>query len=269
MPRRCPICGSYNSLGAIKCKQCQNSIEFISQEDQRSLKDIRGFGIIFLITAIVAVSEFALSSVNSSVPGSGLGFWLASILNGLSYTNLTTGLTTTLLILEAVSVLALFVECVSFIYLRSSFIKLKKFDYNFSTPLTGTTLLIVGIVMAIIGLGTVLAFIFPLLNTIGNPNATPSNFPVASLGAILFGGFFGGIGLLLLVIGYIMGVLLGLHRLATKFEESFFDYALVLVIISVLFSPAGLIAAILVLLGVGRSQQRIKDSALEELMSTP
>lgn len=269
MPTRCPSCGTYNSLGAINCTKCQNSLEHISLEAHKSLKDLRAFGIIFLITSIISVAEFGLNLAGTTFFGTGLGLRLTSILSGLTTSLSSSNLTVFLLIIEVVSVVFLFVECISFIYLRSSFTKLRKFDFNFSTPATGTNLLIVGIIMALVGIGVVLAFLFPLIGSLGLTTAIPTALPLATLGLIALGGLVGTIGALLVLIGYIIGVLLGLHRLSSKFEESYFDYALVLIIVSLFFTPLGLIAAALVIWGTRRSGQRLKDADLEAMMASP
>jgi hypothetical protein len=269
MPRRCPNCGTYNSLGAQNCSRCQNSLEHIAHEEEKSLKDLKIFGIIFLVTAIVSISEYLYNLVSNPILGAGLGTGLASFFTGFSSSLSLSNISIYLLVVEILAVVILFIEAVSFIYLRSSFTKLRKFDFSFSTPATGMTLLVVGIIMAIIGLGVILAFIFPLLGSLSTTTTTPTTASLTALAAIVLGGLIGGIGGLLLLIGYIIGVLLGLHRLSTKFEESFFDYALVLIIVSLLFTPLLLVAAIFILMGIKRSNDRIKDTALEELMAAP
>ncbi len=266
MPRRCPNCGTYNSLGSETCSKCQNSLEHIAQEEEKSLKDLRVFGIIFLITAIASTGEYIYNIVATTISGAGVGPGLTSLLSGVTSSLSLSSITTYLFVVEILAVIILFIEAISFVYLRSSFNKLRKFDYSFSTPSTGTTLLVIGIIMTIVGFGLILAFIFPLL---GAATTSPSTFPLSILGAILLGAIVGGIGGLLLFIGFIIGVLLGLHRLSKKFEESYFDYALVLIIVSILFTPLFLLAAIFILLGIKRSGNRIKDAALEQLMSTP
>ena len=47
-----------------------------------------------------------------------------------------------------------------------------------------------------------------------------------------------------------------------KFEESYFDFALVLIIVALLFTPLELIAAILIIMGTRKSRQRIEDGSL-------
>lgn len=270
MPRRCPYCGTENRLSAENCSKCQNSLEHISQEEHKSLKDLRVFSIVFLITSLISTGEFAYNVASTSILGNPYGFGLTSIFTTIATPFSTTGLTTFFLIVEIFFVVILFVYCVSFIYLRASFSKLRKFDFSFSTPTTGTTLLIIGIILALIGFGLILAYIFPLLNSLsGTTPANPTAIPTAALGFVILGGFGAGIGALLLLIGYIIGVLLGLHRLALKFEDSYFDYGLVLIIVSLFFSPIGLIAAVLIFLGVKRSKQRLDNAKIEEMMAPP
>lgn len=265
MPRRCPNCGTYNGLGSVNCTRCQNSLEHVFQEEEKSLKDLRIYGIIFLITAIGLTLEFGVNIASSSYLGGGFGLGMTSFLSGLIFSNLSV----LFLAVEAFSVIILFVEAISFVYLRSSFNNLKKYDYSFSTPATGMTLLVIGIIMAIIGLGAALALLFPLLGSSGNTPVTPTTIPLATFGIIALSALVGLIGGILLFIGYIMGVLLGLHRLSIRFEESYFDYTIILIIVSLLFTPISLIAAILVLLGIRKSKQRINDAGLEELMAIP
>lgn len=268
MPTRCPYCGTYNKLNASGCSRCSKSLDHITGEEHKSLRDVRAFGIIFLITMLISVGDFVLNLLTTSTTGLGYNPGFTSVFNGIGAALTASDFTDLFLVFEIVVVVMLFVQCISFIYLRSSFVKLGKFDVSFSTPSTGTGLLIAGIILSIIGLGAVIAFLFPLSGSISS-NATPTAFSLASFGAIALGGLTGGVGVLLLFIGYIIGVLLGLHRLSTKFEETYYDYALVLIVVSLFFTPLGLIAAILILIGTRRSAGRLKGSNLGEMMAPP
>ncbi len=269
MPTRCPSCATYNLLGASKCSKCQFSLEHISLIEKKSLKDLRLFSIIFLITAVISTLDFVINVLATTLYGASLNYGLTAVFTGLTTSFSTSNLTVFVLVFEAILVAILFVQCLSFIYLRSSFTKLREFDFNFSTPATGTSLLIVGIILAIIGFGAVLAFLFPLIGSLGPSPTSQTTLPIAALGAVALGGFVGIIGGLLLVIGYVIGVLLGLHKLSRKFEESYFDYALVLILVSLVFTPAELIAAILIIMGTRKSNQRIEDGSLDAFMASP
>lgn len=269
MPTRCPSCGTHNLRGAIKCSGCQFSFEHISQEEMKSLKNLHVFAIIFLITAVISALDFTINVLATTLYGASFNYGLTAVFSGLTTSFSSSNLTIFVLLFEAILVAILFVQCLSFIYLRSSFIKLREFDFNFSTPTTGTTLLIVGVILAIIGFGVLLAFLIPLLGSLGPTPSSQATLPLAALGAVALGGFVGIIGGLLLVIGYIIGLLLGLHRLARKFEESYFDFALVMIIVALLFTPLELIAAILIIMGTRKSRQRIEDGSLDALMASP
>lgn len=253
MVRRCPSCGTVNSLEARACEKCGNSFEEQVEKEILAVKDIRVYSLFVLIMSLVSTAQYVLSIVdNGSYTSSGL-FSMFSGLNAQGFAN---QLTVIAVVLEFVAVLSILLQIISIIYLRAGFRKIVKGDYEFSTPITGTTLLIVGLILGMIGIVIVLALIVPFLATISQGSTPVFN---GSLGGILAGGLLAALGGLLILIGYILGVLLGLHRLASRFEQPYFDYGWILLIISLFFSPLSIVAGFLLYKGSTSTAEMLKS----------
>lgn len=253
MSRRCPRCGTTNILETKVCEKCGNSFDEQINKEILALKDIRVYGLLILIMGIVSVVEYALNIVNY---GSYTSSGFLSLFSGLNSQNLASQLSFLFVILEAIIVISLVIEIIAIVFLRAGFIKLRKGDYDFSTPTTGSTLLIIGLILGMIGIVVVLALFVPFISEVSqgsNPVLT------SSLGGIVAGGLITALGGLLILIGYIIGVLLGLHRLSDKFEQPYFEYSWILLLISIVFSPLSLVAGILLYLGSNSTSEKLRN----------
>ena len=251
MARICPNCGTRNKMGNNQCPKCGNSLLSVIDSELIALKDMRVYSIIVLVFAIFGTLSFALNILNSgSIASGGLFAFLGLGVSG----SLGTTITTIFIFLEVVIIASLFFQIVSYIYLRSCFSKLRPTDFNFSSPKTGTTLLIIGLVLAMVGIAVLLALVIPLIAS--SPGSITTQTPFA-LAVFALAGFVVVIGGILTLIGYIMGVLLGTHRMATKFEEPMFDIGWILLIVSLFFSPLALAAGILFLQGANTTRRRL------------
>ncbi len=251
MVRICPQCGTTSLMGTTECPNCKNSLLPLIENELAALKDMRIYSIIVLAFALLGTVSYILNIFHAGGISSGI-FALFGL--GLAGAPPVT-ITTLFILLEAAIILSLFLQAVSFVYLRSCFSKLMPNDFHFSSPKTGTTILIIGLIMAMIGLAVILALIIPLAATSsGNVSSQPGLLALLALS-----GFIVIIGGILVFIGYILGVLLGTHRMATKFEESLFDFGWILLLLSFLFSPLALIAGILFLQGTKTTKKRLTD----------
>lgn len=252
MARRCPQCGTSSMMGTTVCPKCGNSLLPVIDEEISSLADMKVYSIIVLVFAVFDTISFVLNVIGY---GSFVGGGIFSFLN-LTGTNITTSTVNSLLfVIEIILIVSMFFEIVSFIYLRACFSKLMGHDMEFSTPKTGVTLLIVGLILVMIGASVIIASLAPLLlsSQSGSIANDPGLLLIFGMSAIL-----AAIGGILLFIGYIMGALIGLHRIATKFEESLFDIGWIFLIISLFFAPLALVSGIVFVQGTRVSVQRLE-----------
>lgn len=253
MARRCPSCGAYSRMGNTVCSKCGSSLAPTIEMELSSMRDFRFFAIVVLIFGAIETSSFVLNILHFG-PLSAVG--ILSLFSTLSAQNIQSSLTMAFLILEIISVATILVQTISIVYLRASFSKLAKGDYDFSSPKTGTALLIIGLILAMIGVAIILALIVPLISTL-QQNSTA--FPTGLLGGIAAAGFMSIIGGVLMLVGFIMGVFMGIHRLAVKFEEPLLDYGWILLLVSLFFSPLGIVSGILFVEGEIITRRRLKE----------
>lgn len=253
MSRTCPNCATVNKMGTIECPKCGNSLLPIIDREVSSLSDLRVFSIILLLFGILNTAVYVLNVVDT---GSYLSGGFLSML-GLNGTNLnSSNLTTLFLLVEVGFVVTLFLEILSYVYLRAGFSKLAENDYNYETPKTGVTLLIAGGILVMVGLSVILALLGPLILAAQTGNVTSNLGLIALLGA---SGIIAIIGGLIFLVGYILGVLLGFRRTAGKFEEPLFDIGWILLLISIFFSPLSLVSAVLFLMATSTTRQRLYE----------
>lgn len=250
MARICPSCGTTSMMGTTLCPKCGNSLLPVIDNEISALNEMKVYAIIVLVFAVLGTTSYALDIINTgNYANSGFLTFL-----GIANLGASSSITTLFVILEIVVVASIFFQIISFVYLRTCFSKLLRQDYMFSTPKTGVTILIIGLSLAMVGIAVILALLLPLVLTSqgGNLANNPDLIVIVGLSALL--AFIGG---LLAFIGYIMGALLGIHRLATKFEESMFDWGWILLIISLFFSPLALVSGILFLQGTSVTKRRL------------
>jgi hypothetical protein len=149
------------------------------------------------------------------------------------------------------------VEIAVILLLRTAFHGLKSVDARFSTPSTLTLMLVVGFILILVSL-------YPLLLGVGSQLDCLANAKNTLAGSCPPGGYFLaaialiGIGGLIAFIGFI-GMLLGIWRLGSRYNNDLFKVGAILLIIPVL----SVVGAILVL--VASSSERDRVSAAGRL----
>ncbi len=253
MENRCRECGYQNEPYASKCSKCGTSFEHIINEKKRSMKEFRVFSIIYLITSAIGTGDFIYRYVFAGQFSYGIFSNVPSVNPG----QVQSAITPLLYIFEIIAGVSAIITLVSIYFLRNGFKILAKEDRDFSTPVTGTTLIFVGLIMVIVALLIVVALLVTMLPGLLQPTPT---FNLASLATLAGVGFLVVIGAIIFLAGIIMGMLIGLHRLAVVFDEGMFDAAWILYLISFFFSPIGLVAAYLSYAGTKKTERRLDAS---------
>ena len=166
-----------------------------------------------------------------------------------------TGTTVTLpspwifVLLFGVAGVFVFIELVLF---RFAFHDQAGVDRRFSTPATLALLALIGIILVLVGAGLVIGGLYQAVHCAGAGNPlTRACLPV--------GLFFGGVALLLIgalvaLVGFI-GILIGIWRLGTRYDEVLFKVGAILLIIPFV----NLVGAILILIGAHSSRRKIES----------
>ncbi|MGI0091101.1 MAG: DUF973 family protein [Nitrososphaerales archaeon] len=222
--------------------------------DRHALNKLKIYAIIVLAALIVSFASFFRSS--SLLPF----FRLPTNITSTAATPSTTPLTSQmfsgiLLLLVIIFIISLIVEIAAILQLRFAFKGLAQVDSpHFGTPSTLTLVLLVclpilffGVVVELLGLETFLANFNPRQP----PTATTISFPwtlLAGSGAALFAG----IGTL---VGFIGGVTLGVWRMGSRYNETLFKVASILLIIPLV----QIVSPILMLIGVRATREKYTD----------
>ncbi|HTZ61045.1 MAG TPA: DUF973 family protein [Thermoplasmata archaeon] len=151
--------------------------------------------------------------------------------------------------LIVIGFIAIVLEVVQVVLYRGAFTTLAPIDERFSTPGKLVLLLLVGIVLAVVAAIGLVVLLVQAVNCAGNQPLTSACLDVGSVLTILV--------LLLLVvvvvvIGFI-GLLLGIWRLGSRYDETVFKVGAILLIIPVL----NVIGVILILVGAHSALGRI------------
>jgi hypothetical protein len=154
-------------------------------------------------------------------------------------------------LLVGVVVTSVAVELAGLFFYRTAFRTLAPVDRRFSTPSGLALVAIVGLVLAVLGVGLFLAALYEAVHCVGAGN------PITQ--ACLFTGtFYGGtallaIGAIVAVVGYI-GVLVGIWRLGSRYERSLFKVGAILLLIPYL----NLVGAILIWAGARGARREVE-----------
>ena len=155
------------------------------------------------------------------------------------------------------AVVTLVVEIFTFLQLRSAFKTLSAVDRpRFKTPSTLTLLLIIALPIVIVGVTIEIAGLAPFLNAVaqsqkaGQPVTTPS---LSGFGEFFAGAALAFIGGIITLIGFIGGLILGIWRLGSRYDESLFKVAAILFIIPLL----DVVSPILILIGARQVRNRL------------
>ena len=187
--------------------------------------------------------------VSSVIPVSG-----GSVSTSVSFFINSPEFTYFLLLIAAITIVAM----LSYYMLYRGFNVLSKSSTRFASPRTGSLLLMAGFAMVILPAVAIILMVPNILSGI-----SASTLSGSLLTKLLLASSVLLLGVVLLLIGIIMGIIMGMHRLASAFNTGMFDAAMILYLISFVFTPIILIAAVLVLAGCNESLRKIKNGGLQ------
>ncbi len=249
MLRKCPTCGSEVDASASVCPVCGLEMSMPASDSQISgILFIRRFAIISVISGIIGiattVSGYGFSSI-IPVSGSSVSTSVSGFINSPEFAYF-------LLLIAAITVVAM----ISYYMLYRGFSVLSKSSTRFASPRTGSLLLMAGFALVILPAVAIILMVPNLLSGI-----SASSISGSLLTKLLLASSVLLLGVVLLLIGIIMGIIMGMHRLASTFNTGMFDAAMILYLISFIFSPIILIAAVLVLAGCNESLRKLKNGS--------
>lgn len=253
MDNRCSSCGYVNEPYAPKCSKCGVSFQESLNEKKGSMNDFRLFSILYLITSLVGTGNLIYRYVVMRQFTYGIFSGVPSF-NSQQVQNIVTPM---LYLAEIIAAISAIVTLISIIYLRRGFKTLSKRDNNFNTSVTGTTLIFAGLIMVVVALLVLVSLLVTALPGLLQPTPT---FNTGSLAGIAGAGLLILAGGVVLIVGVIMGIILGLHKLSVKFDESMFEVSWILYLVSFFFSPLGIVAAYFSYAGTNRTSKRIDES---------
>ncbi|MEM0155636.1 MAG: DUF973 family protein [Thermoplasmataceae archaeon] len=249
MTRLCPTCGSVVDDQSTVCPVCGLDIKPVANgSDISGILYIRIFAIISLIVGIVGIVETYTSLGISDIftvfqtQGSNAASQLIHSPDFLYY-----------LIISGVS---LVVSILEYYVLYLGYARLSRLSEMFRTPKTGSIFLVFGLILVIVSLLAILPMIPNIFTDLNNLTFTGSELTGLIIAAIVLL-----IGAIMLLVGVVLAVILGMHRISHQFNAGLFDAAMVLYILSFLFSPLSTVAAILALLGCNEIIERSHTSA--------
>ena len=151
------------------------------------------------------------------------------------------------------AVVGVVIEIIALLQLRSALASLTKVDRQyFGIPSKLTLVVIIALPLLIVGLFVTLAELGPFFSSISqNQGQAPtlSN----GVGILLGASAVEGIGGIAILIGYIGGIILGVWRMGSRYNETLFKIAAIFLIIPLL----QIIAAILILVGVPSAKAKV------------
>ncbi len=182
--------------------------------------------------------------------------WIFNALSFLTVTSTTSGSVVSvgpLVSLEAYLAVVLVLAVTELALLRAGFWLLSGVDESFSTPSSLAIVAMAGMVMVVLG---VVVFLDALVRAVecsgaGNPLSSACLGNGEFLGSIALLG----IGAIVALVGYI-GVLIGLWRLGTRYNDSMFKVGAILLI----FPFLNLVGAILILIGANAALRQAEGA---------
>lgn len=252
MLRKCPTCGSEVDSAATVCPVCGLEMEIPSSDSQvAGILSIRVFAAISIISGIVGlVTTFSGYGISSIVPISGTSV-PTSVSNFISSPSFAYFIA----LIIAITAVAL----ISYYMLYRGFDRLSRSSNRFRSPRTGSLLLMAGFAMVIIPAIVIITLVPNLLSGVSTnslPGSLITRLLIAS--SILL------VGVVILLIGIIMGIIMGMHRLASVFNTGMFDAAMILYLISFIFTPVIIVAAILALAGCNEVLRKLRNGSLQQ-----
>lgn len=253
MDNRCPNCGYPNGTYETRCRKCGGTLEEVLKTEKSAMNDMRVFSLIYLVTAVIGTVTFVYRYIGFNQFSYGFFSNVPNITPGQAIS----AVTPYMFVFEAISGISIIITLVSVFFLRGGLKKLKKLDEEFDSPHLGTTLFFVGLVLVAISTFALLLLLIGMIPDLSrSPPAIPFNILaiLAPVAIVLV------VGAIVLIVGVILAVILGLHRIAEKFDDSRFEAAWVLYIIGIFFAPVSLIAAYLSYDGASSSMKKIRKA---------
>lgn len=273
----CPACGQPSPIGTTQCPRCGSAIPGLAaapsapfagtpaavpsawspfappptvstKAAERSAA--RLLRIAFVINLIGVLLANVVPQVVSALTG-GSGFSLVGPFGARS-----ASLTSLFYVIGAITAVGFFIGAASWWLGHRAFVDLKPADSNFNTPAALTLVGLVGLVLLGLGYLVFLGELGSLVQCVGtgSGNLTPTpNCFTGQLGALLGALALLGIGLILALIG-VIGYILGLWRVGTRYQETLIQVGAILTIFPVL----NFIGYILLLVGISNAQAKIE-----------
>lgn len=216
----CPACGvsQAGSTGFGSVNYGHNAFTF-GVQDAEGIKHIKNASLLGIIGIVLAIA--GLGAIETAV--------LSTAISG----NPTAAIPPLLF----VAIVGVLIGFISILLYRAGFRSLREIAPDqFSTPYTFTTVLLVGIALLALGLLIVIA------GTVG-----------LSLSSLLIGAVFIIIGVILLFLGDIIGIILGLWRVGTRYDNTLIKVGAIFFIIPYL----DVLAPILVFVGANSVEHQI------------
>ena len=209
--------------------------------DRRSLVFVEWASILFIVSGIVgAVFDFSgrlTGLVSASTTSQGTTVSLPSPWVWVGYLGALTA-----------------VDLATLVLLRVSFRSLAPLDRRFSAPATLAWVALFGAVLVLIGAGLLLVGLYQAVSCVGSGNPL-------TRGCLFTGVFVGGLGLAIVggitaLVGAI-GILIGIWRLGSRYDESLFKVGAILLI----FPLVNIVGAILMLVASRSARQKVEAMA--------
>jgi hypothetical protein len=227
-----------------------NAPPAFGEADAKAMRRLTIFAIIILATFILSFSLSFLFNpfrylliANPAAVGSATPTFITGP-NFLTYVTIS-------------GVVALVIEIFTFLQLRGAFKTLSTVDRpRFKTPSTLALLLVIALPIFIVGVIIEVSGLVPFLNAVAQQQQAGQPITAPSLSG--FGEFFAGVALafiggIITLIGFIGGLILGIWRLGSRYDETLFKVAAILFIIPLL----DIISPILILIGAIQVRKRI------------
>jgi len=208
-----------------------------AQSDLRALKLIQYATILALLLAVIDIAV--------SLSGGLLG------LGGVdrSFTRTAVALPSPWYWVGALGTAAV-VSILELLLVRGGFVELSAHDHRFTSPASLALVAVIGVVLASLGVGLLFDALYRAVACagVGNPIPTgclPGGEELAGFGLT-------GVGAIMAIVGYI-GVLIGIWRLGTRYDETVFKVGAILLI----FPLLNIVGAILLLVGIDSARKKV------------
>ena len=270
----CPSCGHQLEQGVVYCPSCGNKVLretpqstgapnlpptppayliYEGDTDRYALDKLKLFAIIFIIGSIAGlILSFAFFFNGFFL----MPFHVIYLISSSTSTPVIIAPNFFSLLFETIAISAVVgvvIEIIALLQLRSALASLTKVDRQyFGIPSKLTLVAIVALPLLIVGLFVTLAELGPFFSSISQNQGQTPTLP-NGIGILLGASAVEGIGGIAILIGYIGGIILGVWRMGSRYNETLFKIAAIFLIIPLL----QIIAPILILVGVPSAKAKV------------